>query len=303
MASRDGHPAYGAQSAILFWSVAFILASVPGTLVGCSAPATPLVSPDAAPEAVCGLASDAGWRAKPTKAASALVDTADCPFCVSLGHCKPVPGKACLPTPEGCAHSEHCAGHGLCGFVNGDCAYAPVDGGTCTDSPGCRFDGRCAAAVDGSCAATATDACRSSQMCRDWGDCTAHPVRQACEPATDADCASSLACRFDGACQFHQSTVGGNYCVASAASCAASLACLLAGNCVLAGDTCVSPVDHCAATLGCQLLGMCWSHDGQCTRGSASDCQNALACKQQGYCLLISGRSGCVRAADLYAPK
>lgn len=238
-------------------------------------------------------------------------DVGPCTFCKMNGHCKPivgppVPGKLCLPTPEGCAHSELCMSNGSCGLLGDDCAWTPVDGGTCADSPACRLVGLCADAADGSCQATSTDDCRASVECRTYGSCSVNLQRHECEPASDADCALSEACSYYGECSLH--TAKYNTCRATESSCKASLGCLFSGMCAV-NDMweCGGDGVACEKTLGCKIFGTCWSDQSSdlivCRAGYASDCLQAEVCKKLGACRRVFGRRGCARDADLYLPK
>jgi len=131
--------------------------------------------------------------------------------CKEWGDCGYQDGK-CVPTEDGCAHSDvpcgllgqcHLGPDGACVVLsNADC-QAPF--GAC---PTCPYKGACATsgscyAENGACVARASADCKKSTQCSFAGKCALEG--STCIAATDADCALSEVCRTARQC----SAIGG----------------------------------------------------------------------------------------------
>jgi hypothetical protein len=131
--------------------------------------------------------------------------------CREWGDCGYENGK-CVPTDDGCAHSDvpcgllgqcHLGSDGVCVVVSDADCQAPF--GNCPD---CMYKGACAEsghcyAENGVCVARSSADCKKSQQCAFAGQCTLDG--NSCIAAIDADCAASEVCRTAHQC----SAIGG----------------------------------------------------------------------------------------------
>lgn len=125
--------------------------------------------------------------------------------------------------------------------------------------------------------AEASDPCRRTALCVDFGRCSYRPV-DANDPAYQwvpiATATTSI-----GVAYFS--------CVASTdADCQRSrVACSEQGDCAARGGVCVATDDtHCAASQWCKLGGLCSAVDGWCQRDAKSACAGSAVCRAAGLC-------------------
>jgi hypothetical protein len=126
--------------------------------------------------------------------------------CKEWGDCGYQNGK-CVPTDEGCAHSEvPCGLSGLCHLGPAGTCIALWDSdcqmpyGNCPD---CKYKGACVTSgtcyvENGRCVARDSADCRKSTECAFAGKCTL--VAGNCIAATDNDCVASEVCRTARQC-------------------------------------------------------------------------------------------------------
>ncbi|HMI83908.1 MAG TPA: hypothetical protein VK550_07425 [Polyangiaceae bacterium] len=133
--------------------------------------------------------------------------------CKEWGDCAYQNGK-CVPTEDGCAHSDvpcglsgqcHLGPDGVCIVVSDADCQTPF--GIC---PNCTYKGACLTsggcyAESGACVARSSADCKKSTQCAFAGKCTLDA--STCVAATDADCRPSEVCRtarqcaaIDGVC-------------------------------------------------------------------------------------------------------
>jgi hypothetical protein len=126
--------------------------------------------------------------------------------CKEWGDCGYQNGK-CVPTEEGCSHSDVPCG------MSGQCHLGPA--GACIvvsdadcqtpfgDCPSCAYKGACATsgncyAENGACVARSSAECKKATQCAFAGKCTL--VGGVCLAASDADCRPSEVCRTARQC-------------------------------------------------------------------------------------------------------
>lgn len=197
-------------------------------------------------------------------------------------------GLACSPETNRCTCSaETCVARSACQPATCAtaelCAWAMLDGTSCSDGLHCTRDDRC---VAGTCVAGAAPTCDDGNPCTD-DDC--EPNDGSCRYVPD----DANTCSDDSAC------TTGDRCVAGACVVATTTVCEDGNPCT--DDGCVAATGLCEFlnhTRGCEDGDLCTLEDacadGACVSGAEKNCSDATACTTD-TCESATGE--CVNAA------
>jgi len=147
----------------------------------------------------------------------------------------------CTPTSDDdCRSIANCKEWGDCGYRNGECV--PTDEGCAHSEVPCGLSGQCHLGSDGACVVVSDADCQrpfgACPNCPYKGACatsgTCYAEKGACVARFSADCRKSTQCAFAGKC-----TLDGSACVAATdADCLPSEVCRTARQCVAVGGVC-----------------------------------------------------------------
>ncbi len=238
-------------------------------------------------------------------------DGADChwPACAGLGKCAVGVAGACTVTTETCRKSASCREWGQCDVFEGLCDSISRPDRPCKLSSACDYAGWCDTLPNGQCRAVSNSSCVGSRACREQGLCRANGLHCVNLNSND-ECRHSTGCRDHGQCSSNawRDGDGEGYCEpASAADCASSVGCLTSGNCHFDAQAraCVRPSElfDCSATEGCRVLGTCGTTKGfpqVCAPKNKAHCLKSTACKSAKRCEYLWLAGECVHPSAVY---
>ncbi|MCX5741278.1 MAG: protein kinase [Proteobacteria bacterium] len=178
----------------------------------------------------------------------------------------------------------------------------PRTSADCAAAPNCKHKGECVARRQnkGDVSTVCVTSCRATQDCTIYGRCS-EPVGDGyiCVVTDAADCRSSEMCKQAGECALQDGA-----CVRDVEGCRTAAPCTDNGECTLRDGRCVAVTDtECRASRRCKEVGACVAIDGECQPTTEAMCKDSRSCEVFGRCGLRQGecvatKEGCESSSE-----